>query len=181
MSVSILPLHSTQHFTLNIKNCSSYSHDTWYIYRTIRLQQMHHTTCCPRPICYRSLSCVYGKKKYFRWYLLDEFILGQIAYPHIFSASMQTPMPLTFFPDPLILPYISSTIKCINIITHILDRYDAVTDLIIYRVLWPAFHGSLALTHFEHLVVTTWYTGLAWPHTIWKSMLPIFHGSAKLL
>lgn len=124
------------------------------------------------------------KKNYFWWYLLDEFILGQIVYPHIlsiFKASMQTPMPLTFFRDPLILPYISSTIKCINIITHILDRYDAVTDLIIYRFLWPAFHGSLTLTHSEHLVVTTWDTGLALPHTIWKSMLPIFHGSVKLL
>ena len=54
-----------------------------------------------------------------------ELILGQIAYTRKFSsckASMQPPVSLTFIHGPMILPYISNTVKWINIIPGIIDQ-----------------------------------------------------------
>ena len=64
-----------------------------------------------------------------------EFIFCQIAYTSqcgSCNASMQSPVSLTFIHSPVSLPYISNTVKWINIIPGIVDQSDTVNDLILF-------------------------------------------------
>ena len=110
------------------------------------------------------------------------------VWPDIWPKNKCRSLWLTFH-GPVILPYISKTVCCMNII---LQDYESVWHDIWpqnkCKSLWPIFHGPVILPYLlktvQLLNIILWdYESVwpdVWPLNIYRSLWPIFHGPVIL-